>query len=76
MSKYRLQLQHRYTDDENELVAECNRIRSAMAVYGLSVIGYDPGVLVNDMHDGRLPAFDIPAWFMRRMVEQVEKSHT
>lgn len=64
--KHRLQLQNRWTDSDDELVAECTQIREGLARFGLVPIGYDPGVTVSDA-DGRGTA-DIPLWLLKKLL--------
>lgn len=69
--QYRLQLERRWTEDVEELVAETKRIDDVLAVFGLMSRGFDPGVSVCDQNDpfgyGAASVFDIPIWFFRRL---------
>ena len=71
--EHHLQLQGRWTSDVNELVAECDAIREGMARYGLTVIGYDPGVLVGDAANPNAPAADIPTWLLKKLLAALSK---
>ena len=76
--KYRLQLENRWTDNVDELIAECNLIRDALKKFNLLVIGYDPGVLVCDENDrGSGSTMDIPTWFLKRLMgmDMIEVDH-
>lgn len=69
--QYRLQLQRRWTEDVEELVAETKHMEEVLAVFGLQPIGFDPGIRVCNKNDrngqGAASVFDIPIWFFRRL---------
>jgi hypothetical protein len=66
--EYRLQLEGRWTENVDEIVAECAVIRECLEGYGLRVIGYDPGVLVCDAERPNSSSMDIPTWFLKRLL--------
>jgi hypothetical protein len=74
--QYRLQLQNRWTESVDELVAETEYITRVLATFGLKPRGFDPGISVYDAEDpygrGNASVFDIPIWFFRRLEAAVQ----
>jgi hypothetical protein len=70
--KYRLQLQRRWTNSIKELIAEVDQIKKALKPYELLPVGYDPGVLVTDARNPQATPFDMPIWFLERLMERQE----